>query len=82
MVWYNGKLVQDKTVASYTILLVFYPRGEFRDEKFGGRVIKRIGFLLWSFAFIGGLGEIGRLFGEGWAVAELVLLYTYPRINY
>lgn len=82
MVWYNGKLVQDKTVASYTILLVFYPRGEFRDEKFGGRVIKRIGFLLWSFAFIGGLGESGRFFGERWAVSELVLSHGSSHINY
>ena len=82
MVWYNGKLVQKETVASCALVLVFYSRWKLRDEKFRGRVIERIGFLLWSFAFVGGLGERGRLFGEGWAVAELVLLYTYPRINY
>lgn len=82
MVWYNGKLVQDKTVASYTILLGFYPGGELCDEKFGGRAIKRIGFLLWSFAFIGGLGEIGRFFGERWAVSELVLSHGSSHINY
>lgn len=82
MVWYNGKLVQDETVASCTIFMVFYPRGELRDEKFGGRVIKRIGFLLWLFTFIGGLGESGGFFGERWAVSELVLSHGSSNINY